>query len=46
MSKKQIEKFIMFYERITKNMHKNFSKRANTVVNIDTQHKLKSIKFN
>ena len=46
MNKKQIEKFIMFYERITKNMLKNFSKKANTVVNIDTKHKLKSIKFN
>ena len=46
IDKKQIEKFIMFYERITKNMLKNFGKEANTVVNIDTKYKLKSIKFN
>ena len=46
MNKKQIEKFIMFYERITKNMLKNFSKKANTLINLDTKHKLKSIKFN
>ena len=29
MSNKQVKNFIMFYERITKHMLKNFSKKAN-----------------
>tara|TARA_B100000575_G_C23138328_1_gene661863 strand:+ start:2302 stop:3219 length:918 start_codon:yes stop_codon:yes gene_type:complete len=46
MNKKQIKKFIMFYERITKHMLKNFSKKADAVINVDNKHRLKSIKFN
>ena len=46
MSNKQIKNFIMFYERITKHMLKTFTNKADTVIKIDTKHRLKSIKFN
>ncbi len=46
MSNKQVRNFIMFYERITKHMLKNFSKKAKFIINIDKRHRLKSIKFN
>ena len=42
----QIKKFIMFYERITKNMLKTLSQKADTVIKIDNKHRLKYIKFN
>ena len=42
----QIKNFIMFYERITKNMLKTLSQKADTVIKIDKKHRLKSIKFN
>ena len=46
MTDKQIKKFIMFYERITLNMNKTLNTKSDVLINIDTQHKLKSIKFN
>ena len=46
MNDKQIENFVMFYERITKNMIKTLSKKADVVIGIDKKHRLKSIKFN
>ena len=46
MSDRQIKNFIMYYERLTKNMLKILPKKANTVINIDKNHRLKSIKFN
>ena len=46
MNSKEIKNFVMYYERLTKHMLKNLSKKANTVIKIDNQHKLKSIKFN
>jgi len=46
MSNEQIKNFIMYYERLTKNMLKILPKKANTVINIDKSHRLKSIKFN
>jgi D-glycerate 3-kinase len=46
MSDKQVKNFIMYYERLTKNMLKILPKKANTVINIDKNHRLKSIKFN
>ena len=46
MNKSQIKNFIMFYERITKNMIKDLSNKANIVINIDKKHRLKNIKFN
>ena len=45
MTDKQISNFIMYYERLTKHMLKVLPKSANTVINIDKKHRLKSIKF-
>ena len=46
MTDKQVKKFVMYYERITKHMLKTLSKKASTVISIDNKHRLKSIKFN
>ena len=46
MNSGQIKNFIMFYERITKHMLKNLKKKAQIIIHIDNQHKLKSIRFN
>ena len=46
MTDQQIRNFIMYYERLTKHMLKIFPKKANSVIGIDKQHRLKSIKFN
>jgi len=46
MSNKQVKKFIMFYERITRHMLKTSGFIAKVLINIDTKHCLKSIKFN
>ena len=46
MNKTQIKNFIMFYERLTKHMLKNFGKSADSIIKIDEKHKLKSIRFN
>ena len=46
MNDKQIENFVMYYERITKHMLKSLPKTADTVITIDEKHRLKSIKFN
>ena len=45
MSDKQIKNFVMYYERITKNMLKTLPKTADILINIDKKHRLKSIKF-
>ena len=44
MNTKQIERFIMFYERLTKNMSKRYQDN-DFVIFIDKRHKIKSIKF-
>jgi len=46
MSNKQVKKFIMFYERITRHMLKTLGSMSEVVINIDTKHCLKSVKFN
>ena len=46
MTDNQIKNFIMHYERLTKHMLKTLIHKADTVINIDNKHKLKSIKFN
>ncbi|MDC1092644.1 uridine kinase [Pelagibacteraceae bacterium] len=46
MSDNQIKNFIMFYERLTKHMLKNLTQKADSVIKIDKEHRLKSIKFN
>ena len=45
MNNNQVKNFIMFYERLTKHMLKNYRKMADVVVNIDEKHRLKSVKF-
>ena len=44
MNSKQIKRFIMFYERVTKNMSNNY-KDNDFVIILDKKHKIKSIKF-
>ena len=46
MKKSEVKKFIMFYERLTKHMLKNLSRKANYVIKIDKQHRLQSIVSN
>ena len=46
MSNKEINKFIMYYERLTKHMFKILPKSADAIISIDHKHRLKSIKFN
>ena len=46
MTDKQISNFIMYYERLTKHMLKTLPKTADTIINIDKKHRLRSIRFN
>ena len=46
MSDNQVKNFIMFYERLTKHMIKTLPHKADAVIKIDNEHRLKSIKFN
>ncbi len=45
MKTNQVKRFIMFYERITKNMIKNF-KDNDIIINLNTNHKIKSLIIN
>ena len=45
MSKSQIKKFIMFYERITRHMMKDFSKISDLTIFLDKSHRSKKMKF-
>jgi len=45
MSQTQVREFIMFYERITKNMMKNFSRISDLTVFLDKSHRSKKMKF-
>ncbi len=45
MSKQQVKEFIMFYERITKHMIKNFYKISDMTIFLDKYHRSKKIKF-
>ena len=44
MNNKQIRRFIMFYERVTKHMLNNFQDNDFVII-LDKKHKIKSIKF-
>ena len=46
MTDKQINNFVMYYERITKHMLKTLPKKSDITIRIDESHRLKSIKFN
>ena len=45
MSKPEIREFIMFYERITRHMMKNFSRISDLTVFLDKSHRSKKMKF-
>ena len=45
MNYNQIKRFIMFYQRITLQMIKNFSKSASVVILLKKNHKIKKILF-
>ena len=42
MNNQDVKKFIMYYERITKNILKTLISKSNILINIDTKHRLKS----
>ena len=46
MSPKQVREFIMYYERITKQMLEDLSKNAYAVLYLDKKHRLSKLKFN
>tara|TARA_Y100000590_G_C15442214_1_gene909301 strand:- start:17 stop:907 length:891 start_codon:yes stop_codon:yes gene_type:complete len=45
MSKSEVKEFIMFYERITKNMMRDSSKISDLTVFLDKSHRSKKMKF-
>ena len=45
MSKSQVKEFIMFYERISRHMMKDFSKISDLTVFLDKSHRSKKMKF-
>ncbi len=45
MSKSKVKEFIMFYERITRQMMKDFSKISDLTVFLDNHHRSKKMKF-
>ena len=45
MSKSQVREFIMFYERITRHMMKNFSNISDLTVFLDKSHRAKRIRL-
>ena len=42
----KIKEFIMFYERITRQMLIDLKHKANIVIKLDKKHRLVNIKFN
>ena len=45
MSKPQVKEFIMFYERITRHMMRNFSKISDLTIFLDKSHRAKRMRF-
>ena len=46
MSKTQVKEFIMFYERLTKHMMKNYSKISDLTIFLDKKHRSKKMLIN
>ena len=46
MSPTQVKNFIMYYERITKQMLADLTKKAYAVLYLNKKHKFSKIKFN
>ena len=45
MTKNQIKKFVMYYERITRQMIKDLKQDADVVISLDKKHRLNNIKI-
>ena len=45
MTKDQVKEFIMYYERITRQMLKDFRKNSDVVLKIDSYHKFTDMKL-
>ena len=45
MSKSEIREFIMFYERITRQMMKDFKKISDLTIFLDQNHRAKKMKY-
>ena len=45
MSESYVKEFIMFYERITRHMMRDFSKISDLTVFLDKRHRSKKMKF-
>jgi D-glycerate 3-kinase len=45
MNSREIKRFIMFYERVTRNMIKTLGTQAKILIKIDAKHRLKSIRL-
>ena len=46
MSPTQVKEFIMYYERITKQMLKDLEKKSYAVLYLDKKHRFNKIRFN
>ena len=46
MNNTEINKFIMYYERITRQMLKDLKYNSDIVIKVDKKHRLNSIRFN
>ena len=45
MSKSKVREFIMFYERITKHMMRDFSNISDLTIFLDSKHRSKKMKY-
>ena len=43
MTNKHVKEFVMFYERLTKHMLKDLSRKSDFIIKIDKNHKLNSM---
>ena len=46
MNEKEVETFMMTYQRITQNMFKNAPKYSSAVIDLNENHQIKKVKFN
>ena len=45
MNEKEVETFMMTYQRITQNMFKNAPKYSSAVIDLNENHQIKKVKF-
>ena len=46
MSNVQVKKFVMYYERVTKDMFLDLKTNADILIHLDKKHRLKKLKIN